>query len=132
MTIKSILTDNAPKPIAPYSQAIRAGDFIFVSGQGPINTNTGNVISGGIRKQVQQTIENIASILKAAGGSLKDVVKTNMYLHDIEDFFTASDAYGEYFSEPLPARTCIQAGNLPGNIGVEIEVIAYIPVENIK
>lgn len=127
MTIEPIKSDNAPAPVAPYSQAIRAGDFLFLSGQGPIDPQTGLKISGGIEEQVARTMDNVVAILKAAGGSVSDLVKVTMFLRDIGDFQAASKVYGNYFEGPPPARTCIQAGELPLQIGVEIEAIAYLP-----
>ena len=121
---KAIVTDQGPKPVGPYSQAIAEGDFIFVSGQGPINPQTGQLELGTARAETQRVFENIKAILQAAGSSLDQVMKCNVYLRDINDFAAMNEVYQTYFSAPFPARTTIQAGALPGGIAVEIECIA--------
>jgi 2-iminobutanoate/2-iminopropanoate deaminase len=121
---QAILTENAPKPLGPYSQAIVVGDFIFVAGQGPINPETGKREMGDVRSETKRTFENLRAILQAAGSSLDQVVKCNVYLRDINDFAAMNEVYQTYFSAPYPARTTIQAGALPGGIAVEIECIA--------
>jgi 2-iminobutanoate/2-iminopropanoate deaminase len=118
------VTEQAPKPVGPYSQAIVEGDFIFVAGQGPINPATGSLELGDVRAETRRVFENIRAILQASGSSLDDVVKCNVYLRDISDFATMNEVYATYFSAPFPARTTIQAGALPGGIAVEIECIA--------
>jgi 2-iminobutanoate/2-iminopropanoate deaminase len=121
---KAVQTDKAPKPVGPYSQAIVEGDFIFVAGQGPINPGTGNLELGDARSETKRVFENMKAILQAAGSSLEQVVKCNVYLRDINDFAAMNEVYQTYFSRPFPARTTIQAGALPGGIAVEIECIA--------
>ena len=121
---KAIVTANAPKPVGPYSQAIVEGDFIFVAGQGPINPGTGSLELGDVRSETKRVFENMRAILEAAGSSLDDVVKCNVYLRDIKDFAGMNEVYEGVFSAPFPARTTIQAGALPGGIAVEIECIA--------
>jgi len=121
---KAIVTDQGPRPVGPYSQAIVEGDFIFVSGQGPLNPQTGARELGDVRSETKRTFENIRAILQAAGASLEHVVKCNVYLRDIDDFAAMNEVYATYFSAPFPARTTIQAGALPGGIAVEIECIA--------
>ena len=120
----AILTDEAPKPMGPYSQAIIEGDFIFVAGQGPINPRTGKREPGDVRSETKRTFENLRAILQAADSSLDHVVKCNVYLRDINDFAAMNEVYEGVFSAPFPARTTIQAGALPGGIAVEIECIA--------
>ena len=120
----AIVTDKAPKPVGPYSQAIVEGDFIFVAGQGPINPGTGSLELGDVRAETRRVFENIRAILQAAGSSLDHVVKCNVYLRDIKDFGAMNEVYATYFAAPFPARTTIQAGALPGGIAVEIECIA--------
>lgn len=120
----AIATDKAPKPVGPYSQGIIEEDFIFVAGQGPINPGTGSLELGDVRAETRRVFENLRAILQAAGSSLADVVKCNVYLRDINDFAAMNEVYATYFSAPFPARTTIQAGALPGGIGVEIECIA--------
>ena len=123
---RAILTDKAPKPLGPYSQAIIEGDFIFVAGQGCTNPATGKLERGDVRSETKQVFANLDAILQAAGSSLGDVVKCNVYLRDINDFAAMNDVYQTYFAAPFPARTTIQAGALPGGIAVEIECIAKI------
>ena len=120
----AILTEKAPKPLGPYSQAIVEGDFIFVAGQGCTNPKTGKLERGDVRSETKQTFENLRAILQAAGASLDHVVKCNVYLRDINDFVAMNEVYETFFSAPFPARTTIQAGALPGGIAVEIECIA--------
>jgi len=122
---KAIQTDNAPKPIGPYSQAIAEGDFIFLAGQGPTNPATGKVEYGDVTSETKRTFENMKAILEAAGSSLDKVVKCNVYLRDIKDFAAMNEVYKTYFKAPYPARTTIQAGALPGGIAVEIECVAH-------
>ena len=121
---RPVVTDKAPKPIGPYSQAIIEGDFIFLSGQGPINPLTGTLELGDVRSETKRTFENLRAILQAAGSSLDHVLKCNVYLRDINDFAAMNEVYQTFFSAPFPARTTIQAGALPGGIAVEIECIA--------
>jgi 2-iminobutanoate/2-iminopropanoate deaminase len=121
---KAIMTEKAPKPIGPYSQAITEGDFIFLAGQGCSNPETGKLELGDVRSETKRTFENVRAILQAAGSSLDDVTKCNVYLRDINDFAAMNEVYATFFSTPFPARTTIQAGALPGGIAVEIECIA--------
>jgi 2-iminobutanoate/2-iminopropanoate deaminase len=120
----SIVTAKAPKPLGPYSQAIVEGDFIFLAGQGCTNPQTGKLELGDVRSETNRTFENIRAVLHAAGSSLDDVMKCNVYLRDINDFAAMNEVYQTFFSPPFPARTTIQAGALPGGIAVEIECIA--------
>src|SRR5438093_10253280 len=120
----AVATEKAPKPIGPYSQGIIEGDFIFVAGQGPINPLTGKLELGDVRAETRRVFENLRAILQAAGSSLDDVVKCNVFLRDINDFAAMNEVYSTFFMAPFPARTTIQAGALPGGIAVEIECIA--------
>jgi len=120
----AILTDRAPKPIGPYSQAIVENGFVFVAGQGCTNPATGEKELGDVRSETKRTLENVRAILEAAGSSMNDVVKCNVYLRDINDFAAMNEVYATFFQAPQPARTTIQAGALPGGIAVEIECIA--------
>jgi 2-iminobutanoate/2-iminopropanoate deaminase len=121
---KAVVTEKAPKPLGPYSQAIIEGDFIFLAGQGCTNPATGKLELGDVRSETKRTFENVRAILDAAGSSLDDVTKCNVYLRDINDFAAMNEVYKTFFSAPFPARTTIQAGALPGGIAVEIECIA--------
>ena len=120
----AIVTEKAPKPLGPYSQAIIERDFIFVAGQGCTNPLTGQLELGDVRSETKRTFENVRAILEAAGSSLGHVLKCNVYLRDINDFTGMNEVYETFFAAPFPARTTIQAGALPGGIAVEIECIA--------
>jgi 2-iminobutanoate/2-iminopropanoate deaminase len=121
---ETIHTDSAPKAIGPYSQAVRAGDFIYTAGQGGTDPQTGEIVQGGIESETRQVLENIKNILEAAGTSLGNVVKTTVYLRDINDFAAMNAVYGTYFPANPPARSTIQAAALPRGIAVEIDTIA--------
>ncbi len=123
---KVIFTEKGPVTGAPYSQAIACGDLLFVSGQGPVNPETGKIVYGDIQQQVRLTLENLKAILEAGGSSLNDVLKVTVFLADMDDFTQINEIYKEYFPEPRPARSCIQAERLPFDIKIEIEAIAYI------
>lgn len=118
-----VFTENAPKPIGPYSQAVVAGPFIFVSGQIPIDPATGQIVPGGIREQTQRVLENIKAILEAAGSSLDKVVYVLAYLKDLTLFGEFNEIYAKYFSEVKPARVTVQA-EIPRGALVEISVVA--------
>jgi len=121
---ETIISDKLPAPKGPYSPAIRANGFIFVSGQGPIDPKTGEVNRGDIKEQTRLVLENIRAILEAAGSSIEKVVKSNVYLSDIEDFAAMNEVYATFFPADPPARTTIEAANLPLGIDVEIDVVA--------
>lgn len=123
--IQTIATDHAPSAIGPYSQAIEAGDFVFVSGQLPINPSTGEFAGDDIKTQTIQSIRNIKVILEEAGCTLEQVCKTTVYLDTIEDFGAMNEIYAEYFKANCPARAAFAVKDLPKNALVEIEVIAY-------
>lgn len=124
-TVKQIIkTSNAPAAIGPYSQAVHAGDFVFASGQIPIDPQTGEFVAGGIVEQTEQVMRNISALLEAAGTGLDRVVKTTVFLADMNDFATMNEVYARYFSENAPARSTVQAARLPRDARVEIEVIA--------
>jgi len=122
----AISTSEAPGAIGPYSQAIRAGGFLFVSGQIPFDPATGTRVEGGITEQTHRVLDNLGGILKAAGASFDQVVKTTVYLADMGDFVAMNDVYATYFNDPAPARAAIQAAALPKNVLVEIDLIAKI------
>ena len=121
---KMIATEAAPQAIGPYSQAVRIGEFIFTSGQIPIDPKTGVFVEGGIAEQTDQVLRNLAEVLRAAGTSLKEVVKTTVFLADMNDFAAMNEVYGRYFSSEPPARSTVQAARLPREARVEIDVIA--------
>ena len=120
----AISSPGAPKAIGPYSPAIRAGQLLFVSGQVPIDPATGNMITGGIADQTRRVLDNIGELLPAAGRSFGDVVRTTVFLADMNDFAAMNEVYGEYFAEPYPARATVQVARLPKDALVEIDVIA--------
>ena len=119
-----ITSPKAPAAIGPYSQAIAANGFLFISGQLPIDPATGNFAEGGIRELTRQSLENVKSILAEAGLTLADVVKTTVFLADISDFTAMNEVYAEYFTAPAPARSAVAVKTLPKGGLVEIEVIA--------
>ena len=119
-----ISTNEAPGAIGPYSQAIKANGFLFVSGQLPVVPATGQFAEGGVSGQTRQSLENVKAILTAAGCTLADVVKTTVFIKDMNDFGTVNTAYAEYFKQDCPARACIEVARLPKDALVEIEVIA--------
>jgi len=122
----SVTTPNAPGAIGPYSQAIRAGDFLFASGQIPLDPATGQIVAGGIAEQTHQVLKNLGAVLAAAGTSYGRVVKTTVYLADMAEFAAMNDVYGGYFSAPAPARATVQAARLPRDVRVEIDLVAYL------
>ena len=121
-----IQTDTAPAAIGPYSQAIRANGFVFVSGQIPIQPETGEFVAGGIAEQTEQVIKNLSAVLAAAGSSLAQVVKTTVFLADMKEFGAMNEVYSKFFTETPPARATVAAAGLPRNALVEIEVVALV------
>ena len=121
-----VTTPDAPGAIGPYSQAIRAGDFVFLSGQIPLDPATGQLVTGGIADQTHQVLRNLGAVLEAAGASYAKVVKTTVYLADMGEFSAMNEIYGTYFSSPAPARATVQAARLPRDVRVEIDAIAYL------
>ncbi len=124
--MKAIHTEKAPAAIGPYSQAIQAGNFIYASGQLPIDPATGAFPEGGIQEQTHQSLRNAQAILEEAGASLKNVVKTTVFLSDIANFAAMNEVYSQYFQAPFPARSAVAVKDLPKGALVEIEVIAYV------
>ena len=120
---KAIETSAAPTAIGPYSQAIMIGNFIFTSGQLPLNPATGKIVEGSIADQTHQALKNLRAIISEAGGTLGDVVKTTVYLQNISDFQEVNSVYAEYFKSPFPARSAFQVAALPLGAGIEIEAI---------
>ncbi len=119
-----INTDNSPAPIGPYSQAIAAGNFVFVSGQIPLNPATGEIVADDVKAETTQVMENIKAILTEAGLDFGSIVKTSIFLTDMLSFAQVNEVYGTYFTGQFPARETIQVAALPKNVNVEISVIA--------
>ena len=115
---------DAPKAIGPYSQAVRAGPLLFVSGQVPLDPATGQIVGGDIAAQTRRVFDNLGAVLKAGGRSFADVVRTTVFLADMNDFAAVNEVYGTYFSEPYPARATVQVARLPKDARVEIDLIA--------
>ena len=123
---EAISTTEAPGAIGPYSQAIKAGDFVFVSGQIPLDPASGALVDGGITEQTHRVLKNLDAIVRAAGASLNRVVKTTVYLSDMAEFAAMNAIYAEYFPAPAPARATVQVSRLPRDVKVEIDLIAYL------
>ena len=121
-----VLTDRGPKPIGPYSQAIRANGLLFISGQVALDPKTGEMTEADIRKQTEQVLENVRGIVEAAGSKMTHVVKTTVFLKDMNDFGTMNEVYAGYFTSTPPARSTVQVSRLPKDALVEIEVIAML------
>ena len=121
-----IHTDSAPAAIGPYSQAIQIGDLLFVSGQVPIDPDTGAVVEGDIQAQARQSLNNVKAILNAAGTNMGAVVKTTVFLADMNDFSAMNEVYAQFFQAPYPARSAVQVARLPKDVKVEIEAIAQL------
>lgn len=119
-----VSTENAPGAIGPYSQAIKAGGMVFCSGQIPIDPATGEFVSDVVAEQTEQVLKNLGEVLKAAGSSLDNVVKTTVFLADMNDFVEMNEVYGRFFSDNTPARATVQAARLPRDARVEIDCIA--------
>lgn len=122
--MKALHSDNAPKAVGPYSQAIEANGFVFASGQLPIDPATNAFVEGGVKEQTRQSLTNAQSVLKAAGLDLSHVIKTTVFLSDMADFAAMNEVYAEFFNEPYPARSAIAIKTLPKNALVEVECIA--------
>ena len=126
MTKEIISTKNAPQAIGPYSQAVKAGNLMFISGQIPLDPDTGDLESQSIEDQAKQVLENVKSICEAAGCGLDDIVKISIFLTDLSNFAVVNDMMKEYFSEPYPARATVEVSGLPLGVNVEIEAIVLI------
>jgi 2-iminobutanoate/2-iminopropanoate deaminase len=121
-----VLTERGPKPIGPYSQAIKSGGFLFASGQVALDPRSNEFLAGDIRQQTERVLENVKAILEAGGANLHHVVKTTVFLKDMNDFAAMNEVYGKYFSAAPPARSTVQVARLPKDALVEIEVIASL------
>ena len=125
MGLEKIQTDKAPAAIGPYSQAIRAGDFLFCSGQIPLLPETGEIVTGGIKAQTRQVMENLSAVVAAAGAEFAAVTKTTIYLADLGDFAVVNEIYAGYCGKPAPARATVQVAALPKGVLVEIDAVVY-------
>jgi 2-iminobutanoate/2-iminopropanoate deaminase len=122
---KVIQTDLAPQAIGPYSQAVQMGTLLFTSGQIPL-TKDGELVQGGIKEQAMQVLENLKAVLNAAGCDLTDVIKTTVFIKDMNEFAELNEIYEQYFGQTKPARSCVEVARLPKNVRVEIECIASL------
>ena len=122
----SISAPDAPQAIGPYSQAIQAGSLLFLSGQIPLDPVTGEVVSGDVRVQTRRVLENIGAVLAAAGVSFDAVVKTTVFLADLNEFAAMNEVYATFFTDPAPARSTVQVARLPRDVAVEIELVAAV------
>jgi len=127
MDKQGVSTEAAPAAIGPYSQAIRSGDLVFLSGQIPLDPATGELVSGGIEEQTRRVMTNLGAVLTAAGASFENVVKTTIYLADLGDFGAVNGVYASYFGQPAPARATVQVAALPKGARVEIDATARVP-----
>ena len=121
-----VQTDNAPQAIGTYSQAIKAGDTVYLSGQIPLDPTTGDIIAGNISDQINQVFKNLSAVAEQAGGSLKDIVKLNIYLTNLENFPLVNEAMAKLFNQPYPARATLGVASLPKNVDVEIDAVLVL------
>jgi len=131
MSLRIVSTSDAPAAIGPYAQAVRAGNLLFTSGQIPL-TPAGQLVEGGIEEQTHQVLTNLKAVLAAEGAALSDVIKTTVFLKDMNQFATFNSIYASYFGEHTPARSTVEVARLPRDVFVEIELIAAISVESAK
>ena len=123
---QAISTANAPAALGPYSQAVQVGSMLFLSGQVPIDPATGSVVEGGIQEQARQSLTNLKAILNEAGTNMGAVVKTTVFLKNMDDFAAMNEVYAQFFQQPYPARSAVQVAKLPKDVLVEIEAIAAL------
>ena len=126
MSKQAISTPSAPAAIGPYSQAIRSGNLLFLSGQIPLDPETGNIVEGDAAVQTARVLQNLSAILEAAGSSLGHVLKTTVYLRDLADFAMMNEVYARFFTDSPPARATVEVARLPRNVSVEIDLIAEV------
>lgn len=126
VTIQKINTEQAPAAIGPYSQAVVANGLLFASGQIPLDPSSGEIVEGGVPAQTTQVLENLKAVLQAGGSALSRVVKITIYITDIKQFATVNEIYGTYFSDPFPARACVEVSALPKGVEVEMDAIALL------
>lgn len=125
--MREVTTSEAPGGSGPFSQAIIEDGKIYTAGQGGVDPETGEIVDGGIVPETEQVLQNIKKILEAAGASLNDVIKVNIYLTNIEDYDELNEAYGEFFDDPYPARSVVEVSDLPIDIRIEVETVARVP-----
>jgi 2-iminobutanoate/2-iminopropanoate deaminase len=126
------MSDKVPEPKGPYSQAVIHNELLYISGQVPVDPETGSLVRATIEEETDAVLKNIKTIVEEAGAAMKDVLKVTCYLQDMEDFSRFNNVYKEYFQEKPPARTTLQAGRLPLDVQVEIDAVVALPVKNIK
>lgn len=126
MSVQVISANNAPKAIGPYSQGIKTQNMVFTSGQIPIDPATGEVVGGGVESQARQALENLKAVLIEAGVGMENVIKTTVFIKDMNEFALVNKIYGEYFKEPYPARSCVEVARLPKDVSIEIEAVAVV------
>jgi 2-iminobutanoate/2-iminopropanoate deaminase len=124
--IETVATDRGPKAIGPYSQAVRANGFVFLSGQIPLDPKTQQIVEGDVAAQTERVMENLKGVVEAAGSSLHHVVKTTVFLADMNDFAAMNEVYARYFTANAPARSTVEVARLPKNVRVEIDLIALL------
>ena len=127
MSVKTVHTDKAPAAIGPYSQGIVANGFLFTAGQIPIDPGSGQVITGNVAAQTERVMSNLAAVLSTVNATWKDVVKTTVYLHDMNDFPTVNEVYGKALGDARPARSTVQVSALPRGVLVEIDAVVAVP-----
>lgn len=123
--MKQISTDKAPAAIGPYSQAIKSGNMLFCSGQIPVDPETG-IIPDGVKAQAEQALTNVKNLIAAAGSSIENVIKTTVFIKDMNDFAVINEIYAKYFTEPFPARSCVEVARLPKDVLLEVEAIVEL------
>ncbi len=126
MNFEIISTTNAPAAIGPYSQAIKAGNLIYTSGAIPVVPSTGEVVAGGVSEQAEQALQNLGEVLAGAGASFDNVVKTTVFIKNMNDFAVINEVYKKYFTKDFPARSCVEVARLPKDVLIEIECIAVV------
>ncbi|MTI66673.1 MAG: RidA family protein [Firmicutes bacterium] len=126
MKSEVISTDKAPKALGPYSQGIKKGNMIFTSGQLPINTETGELLKGDIKKETEFVLENLKEVLKEGGATLEDVVKVTVFIKDMDQFSKINEVYAKYFNKNKPARSCVEVARLPLDGNIEVEAMAIV------
>jgi len=123
---EALRTESAPAPVGPYSQAMRAGELVFTSGQIPMDPESGDIVSGDIRQEAEQVFRNLDEVLKAAGTSLRRAVKLTVFLTDMVHFGAVNEVYARFFEEPFPARSCVEVAALPKGVRIEAEAVAVV------